>query len=246
MYVVIPMQRFKPLPSIGAPAPSLQTRTRVATGHVTETDSAVDLDYASSSFPSPISHPPTPSLRPTIIPHHPPRSSLKVIGRHSGLSILPHRTVLKVPARSRSPRETCVRSLAPRDSCSSKSLNFNANNNDHTSTIVASKPTPTTLLKSSQADSRIPEEPLASDPHTVLLCVKVPSGCRIQRRFRLSDLLCHVMNSAIQHCAEEEEEEEGGWELSTSDVPRRVFEDLSLSLKEAGLSVKTLLHLTRL
>lgn len=234
MYAVISLQRFKPLPSIGAPAPSLHTRTRVATGHVTETDSAVDLDYASSSSPSPISHPPTPSLHPTIIPHHPPHSSLKVIGRHSGLSILPHRTVLKVPARSQSPR-------------SSQSLNFNANNNDHTSTIVASKPTPTTLLKSSQADSRVPEEPLASEPHTVLLCVKVPSGCRIQRRFRLSDLLCHVMNFAIQHCAEEEEEEdEGDWELSTSDVPRRVFEDLSLSLKEAGLAVRTLLHLTRL
>jgi len=69
-----------------------------------------------------------------------------------------------------------------------KSLNFNANNNDHTSTIVASKPTPTTLLKSSQADSRVPEEPLASEQHTVLLCIKVPSGCRIQRRFGIKYL----------------------------------------------------------
>ena len=66
----------------------------------------------------------------------------------------------------------------------------------------------------------------------------------MQRRFRLSDLLCHVVAFALQHCKEEEEEED--WELSTSDVPRKVFSNLSLSLREAELENRTLLHLTPL
>ena len=78
----------------------------------------------------------------------------------------------------------------------------------------------------------------------------------MQRRFRPSNLLCHVVAFALQHCKEEEEEreeereeeeeEEEDWELSTSDVPRKVFNNLSLSLKEAGLESRTLLHLTPL
>ena len=69
----------------------------------------------------------------------------------------------------------------------------------------------------------------------------------MQRRFKLSDLLCHVVAFALQHWKEEEEEEEEeDWELSTSDVPRKVFNNLSLSLKEAGLESRTLLHLTPL
>ena len=132
-----------------------------------------------------------------------------------------------------------MKSLPPRESytnCGSKYLNFNSD-----CTRIVSKSTPAACSKSRPVDSRIPEEPLASEAHTVLLCVKIPSGCRVQRRFRLSDLLCHVMAFAVQHC-----EQEGDWELSTSDVPKRVFKDLSLTLNKAGLAVRTLLHLTHL
>jgi len=88
----------------------------------------------------------------------------------------------------------------------------------------------------------IPEEPHVDDPLAVLLCVKIPNGRRVQRRFRLSDLLCHVVAFALQHCKEEEED----WELSTGEVPRKMFSNLSLSLREAELESRTLLHLTPL
>ena len=35
----------------------------------------------------------------------------------------------------------------------------------------------------------------------------------------------------------------GDWELSTSEVPKRLLSDTTMTLKDSGLSVNTLLHL---
>lgn len=197
------IQRFKPLPCIGAPPLLFGTHSTVP--DIVETDLAVDLNYTSSSR-SPLTHPPTPSLPSTVTPHLPVR----------------HPTLSSKLMLSGKP-------LLAREHCNSHSLNTNTSNNCCTST--------------SGRHGNIPGEPPVDDPFAVLLCVKIPNGNRVQRRFRPSDLLCHVVAFALQHCKEEEEED---WELSTSDVPRKVFNNLSLSLKEAGLENRTLLHLTPL
>ena len=203
--VIYFIQRFKPLPSIGAPPLLLGvTSTHSTVPDIIETDSAVDLNYTSSSR-SPLTHPPTPSLPSTVTPHSPVR--------HPTLS-----SKLMLSGRP----------LLAREHCNSRSLNTNTSNNCCTSI--------------SGRHGNIPEEPV-DDPFAILLCVKIPNGSRVQRRFRLSDQLCHVVAFALQQCKEEEEED---WELSTSDVPRKVFSNLSLSLKEAGLESRTLLHLTPL
>ena len=200
------IQRFKPLPSIGVP-PLLLGGTS-AIPDIVETDSAVDLNYTSSS-PSPLNpDPPTPSLTPTLTPHSP---------------VWPLSSKLMVSGRS----------LLVRKHCNSQSLNTNTSNN-------CCNP----IHSISSRHGSIPEEPHVDDPLAVLLCVKIPNGRRVQRRFRLSDLLCHVVAFALQHCREEEEEED--WELSTGEVPRKVFSNLSLSLREAELESRTLLHLTPL
>ena len=201
------IQRFKPLPSIGAPPLLLGvTSTHSTVPDIVETDLAVDLNYTSSSR----THSPTPSLPSTVTPHLPVR----------------HPTLSSKLMLSGKP-------LLAREHCNSHSLNTNTSNNCCTSI--------------SGRHGNIPEEPPVDDPFAVLLCVKIPNGNRVQRRFKLSDLLCHVVAFALQQCKEEEEEEEEeDWELSTSDVPRKVFNNLSLSLKEAGLESRTLLHLTPL
>ena len=204
------IQRFKPLPSIGAPPLLLGvTSTHSTVPDIVETDSAVDLNYSSSSRGL-LTHPPTPSPPSSVTPHSPVR--------HPTLS-----SKLMLSGRP----------LLAREHCNSHSLNTNTSNNCYTSI--------------SGRHGNIPEEPPVDDPFAVLLCVKIPNGNRVERRYRLSDLLCHVVAFALQQCKEEEEEEEEeDWELSTSDVPRKVFSNLSLSLKEAGLESRTLLHLTPL
>ena len=198
-------------------APPLLFGTHSTVPDIVETDLAVDLNYTSSR--SPLTHPPTPSLPSTVTPHLPVR----------------YPTLSSKLMLSGKP-------LLAREHCNSHSLNTNTSNNCCTSI--------------SGRHGNIPGEPPVDDPFAVLLCVKIPNGNRVQRRFRPSDLLCHVVAFALQHCKEEEEEreeereeeeeEEEDWELSTSDVPRKVFNNLSLSLKEAGLESRTLLHLTPL
>ena len=139
-----------------------------------------------------------------------------------------------------------------RKHCNSHSLNTNMSNshslntntsNSHSLNTNTSNNCCTPIHSIADRHGSIPEEPHVDDPFAILLCVKIPNGSRVQRRFRLSDLLCHVVAFALQHCKEEEEED---WELSTSDVPRKVFSTLSLSLREAELENRTLLHLTPL
>ena len=177
----------------------------------------MDLNYTSSSL-SPLNpHPPTPSLPPTITPHSPVRplsSKLMLSGR----------------------------SLLVRKHCNSHSVNTNMSNSHSLNTNMSNNCC-TPIHSIADRHGSIPEEPHVDDPFAILLCVKIPNGSRVQRRFRLSDLLCHVVAFALQHCKEEEEED---WELSTSDVPRKVFSNLSLSLREAELENRTLLHLTPL
>ena len=74
----------------------------------------------------------------------------------------------------------------------------------------------------------------------VLLCIRLPSGDRIQGTFKLTDTLETVVGFARQYCDEEED-----WDLSTGDVPKRVFRNLSVSLREAGLTVRTVVYLSQ-
>ena len=85
-------------------------------------------------------------------------------------------------------------------------------------------------------------EPATDELHTVVLSIKLPSGTRVQRCFRHADTLGSVVAFARWHSSEISVE----CEVSTSDVPKKTFDDFSLTLEEAGLTTRTLLHITPL
>ena len=88
----------------------------------------------------------------------------------------------------------------------------------------------------------MPPEPSSEEPNCVLLAIKLPDGTRLERRFRQTDLLTDVMLVAQRHCPQPL----SACELSTNDVPKRVFTDHGMTLQEAGLSVRTMLILSEL
>ena len=87
-----------------------------------------------------------------------------------------------------------------------------------------------------------PENQPANQPETLLLAVRLLDGSRYQHYFSsfdtFADVLQHMRSVAApdavpRHC-----------EFVTSEVPRQIFSYLSVSLGEANIKTRTLLHLS--
>ena len=77
---------------------------------------------------------------------------------------------------------------------------------------------------------------------SVTLCLKLPNGDRLQTNLpltsKLSDVVTYAENSSgvdLKEC-----------EIFTNEIPRRVFEDHSMTLLNAGITVRTVLHFSSL
>lgn len=72
------------------------------------------------------------------------------------------------------------------------------------------------------------------------VAVRLPDGTRVTNRFDCKDTLQSVCNTALQNI---EDSQSMNWCLVTTDFPKRIFKDLTMSLKEADVDDKTLFHL---
>ncbi len=90
----------------------------------------------------------------------------------------------------------------------------------------------------------VPPEPSPHDPHTVTLCIRLPDGTRVQRRFNYSTHTLHtVLAFAMTFLSQDIHGQLPEVELASSTVPKEVYSDLSLTLSQAGLTQNTLLCL---
>ncbi|XP_071805839.1 uncharacterized protein [Asterias amurensis] len=92
--------------------------------------------------------------------------------------------------------------------------------------------------RNSQKSLSIPDEPSIGEER-FLIALKLPEGGRLQRFFRPLDSFLDIVSYA---------EKESGRSFSdcnvfTSDVPKRIVSDLSVSLRVAGFKDRTLLYL---
>ena len=85
-------------------------------------------------------------------------------------------------------------------------------------------------------------EPSADDHNCVTLAIKLPDGTRFEKRFRHTDLISDIIHAA-QHYSTKPLPD---CELFTNDVPKKLLTDYSITLQEAGLSVRTMLILSEL
>lgn len=72
------------------------------------------------------------------------------------------------------------------------------------------------------------------------VAVRLPNGSRISRQFDCKETLHSVCEMALQNMSDNNSER---WSLVTTDIPKRIFKDLTMSLKEAGIDDKTLLYM---
>lgn len=72
------------------------------------------------------------------------------------------------------------------------------------------------------------------------IAIRLPDGSRVAKRFDSKETLQNVCEFAIESI---EDSELKTWLLVTTDIPKRIFKDLTMSLKEAGIDDKTLLYL---
>ena len=92
------------------------------------------------------------------------------------------------------------------------------------------------------SNSSLPPEPSTDDPNCVTLAIKLPDGTRFERRFHHTDLIADIIHAAQCHSTQPLPD----CELFTSDVPKKLLTDYRLTLREAGLSVRTMLILSEL
>jgi len=85
----------------------------------------------------------------------------------------------------------------------------------------------------------LPDEPTDTEPGRIHLAVKLLDGSRHERWFRQTDTLSTVLSfaesvsdSKLPPC-----------HLCTSEVPRRVFDNFSVTLSQAGINSRTVLYL---
>lgn len=76
---------------------------------------------------------------------------------------------------------------------------------------------------------------------TVALCLKLPDGGRIQVELPLNYTIKQVMEHAEMHSNTDLK----NCEISTNEIPRRVFTNESLTLYDAGITVRTVLHFSQ-
>ena len=79
-------------------------------------------------------------------------------------------------------------------------------------------------------------EPSPGEP-SIVLAIKLPTGARVQRNFRLTDTLEMVLNFAEVSA----QLDFTGVEM-VCDIPRQVFKDLKVNLTDSGLQNRTVLH----
>ena len=81
---------------------------------------------------------------------------------------------------------------------------------------------------------------LDSEKKKVQLCLKLPSGERLQAEFTTSQTISELVSCAQQYSDNDLSE----CEVATNSVPRQVITDWQLTLAEAGITVRTLLYLS--
>lgn len=72
------------------------------------------------------------------------------------------------------------------------------------------------------------------------IAVRLPDGSRVSKQFDVKETLRNVCHMALQNVQNSEVE---NWCLVTTDIPKRIFKDLTMSLKEIGIDDKTLFYL---
>ena len=92
----------------------------------------------------------------------------------------------------------------------------------------------------------------SSPSHMIQLCVKLPDGSRVHLTLPTTSTLTSLVERALGAWIANGGGGGGrgggggggGWVVCTSDVPKRTFSSLSLTLHEAGLTVPCVLHLS--
>ena len=94
-------------------------------------------------------------------------------------------------------------------------------------------------ISKQQPNYLVPDEPSESHPDRIKLAIKLLDGQRHERWFKSSDTLGGVLafanslsSKSLPLC-----------QFCTNDVPRRVFNDFSMTLEEAGVKSFTMLYL---
>ena len=82
-------------------------------------------------------------------------------------------------------------------------------------------------------------EPSETEPGRIHLAVKLLDGSRHERWFRKTETLGAVMTFATSLC----KDKLPPCQFCTNEVPRRTFDNLFLSLSQAGINTRTVLHL---
>ena len=83
---------------------------------------------------------------------------------------------------------------------------------------------------------------LSNVSKTVILGLKLPNGDRLQVELPLTTTLWDVVSCAEYHSGMELRE----CELFTNEIPRRIFDDKTLTLFDVGITVRTILHFSSL
>ena len=106
--------------------------------------------------------------------------------------------------------------------------------NDTDNVITLSKATASLSLHYS-----LPDEPTDAEPERLNLAIKLLDGTRHERWFRPTDTL----GAVIAFAASVTKDELPPCLICTNEVPRRVFDNFSLSLSQAGINSRTVVYL---
>lgn len=106
--------------------------------------------------------------------------------------------------------------------------------NDTVNVSTLSKATASLSLQYS-----LPDEPTDTEPERLNLAIKLLDGTRHERWFRPTDTLGTVMAFA----ASVTKDELSPCLICTNEVPRKVFDNFSLSLSQAGINSRTVVYL---
>lgn len=230
--IVSCIQRFKPLPSIGAthqmPHGSEEDHKDIGVC----ADSGVDLNS-----PSPIGS--DAERRGTPLAGSTDHKSLKSDSKHAHNSQHSSQQCTSTTAKIDAKPPIII---TARDTAGDGNFQSRVERTRGSSKSKVKHKPPVDCGPHERLNFEVPPEPPMDAPNTVMLKVRLPDGECIQRRFNYqSDLLRTVVHYAWLVMNSRVPEEDVT--LSTNCVPKVVFSDLSLTLEQAGLVHNTLLHL---